>query len=268
MQQLSTLKTGKTFSLRELYACEVRVERRRLMPRRGRGDAGRGDEKSCWLVGKVDDVLFHPTELRVLGISIKPAPSSLTLLQRLLLGRPAKQRFARLDELNVSDDGAFVIKRKVARRGKQETAVIEEAATPAITWADTVVFYGMPLYTDEGKRLGRLSDARFNPATGKLHGVELSAGATADVSLGKRVIPAEQVLGFRQAETEDEPHCIVVKQEAAECAHEGGLAARAGVVAAVAGSVAGKLRGKTGKVAAKATRKVSKGVAKFFIRKA
>ena len=259
MQKLSSLTTTsvsvRTLSLREIYGCEVRIISRRALKKQG--------EDGLWVFGKVEDVLFHPRELRVLGVSIKPAPSSMTVLRRLALGRPAKRAFVRLDDLNLTEDGsAFAITRTVARTSRQEATTVE----PGVTWAGTVVYYGMPVATTEARRMGKLSDARFAPATGQLMGIELSSGATADVSLGKRVIPAEKIVGFRPAQHDEELHCIVVKQEAeAECVHEGGLAARAGVVAAVAGTAVGKIQVKAGQVGAKATRKVSKSVTKTLL---
>jgi uncharacterized protein YrrD len=200
-------------SLREVYACE-------LVSRKGKG------------LGSVDDVLFHPTELRALGLLVKRAPGLISVP-----GRPRKPLCVELGALRINEDGAFVLDTAVAKQGKAAERAM------GLTWDETVIFYGMPLYTEAGQRLGKVSDARFGLRDGRLAGLEVTAGAASDLALGKRVIPADLLLCFHVGTAENEQHALIVRNEAAELVHPGGLAAAAGTTvakAAVAAGIVGK----------------------------
>lgn len=162
-------------------------------------------------VGTVRYILFHPTELRVVGLAVERSD--------LVLMIERKDRYVALDRVTVVD-------RELHTHGK---AVWDSAAAKrlGIDWDTTVAWVGMPVRTDSGTDLGTVRDAVFAENTGELNALGLTEGATRDAAIGVRDLPARMVRGF-------EDGFVIVSDEAARIEVDGGAAAAAGRATAVA----------------------------------
>jgi uncharacterized protein YrrD len=160
-------------------------------------------------VGRLVDVLFHPTEPRVVGFVVD-RPDLLMMVRRSDL-------YVALDRTEIFDDrvvvdGADAWGRSAAKRLD-------------IAWERTVVWLGMPVRTESGKALGQVRDASFDETDGHLGSLGLTEGVTADTALGTRDFSASMVHGF-------EGDAVVVADEVRAVETDGGAAAAAGKGAA------------------------------------
>jgi uncharacterized protein YrrD len=160
-------------------------------------------------VGRLVDVLFHPSEPRVVGFTVE-RPDFMLMIRR-------GDRFVALDRTEILDDrvvvdGADAWGRSAAKRLD-------------IFWERTVVWLGMPVRTESGEALGRVRDASFASDDGHLESLGLTEGATADAALGTRDFSASLVRGF-------EGDAVVVSDEVLSLDTDGGAAAAAGKGAA------------------------------------
>ena len=180
-------------------------------------------------IGRIDDVLFDPDKLRAVGFSLKGRFRSRCLAREALAPAFSKEG-ERVLEL-VSD----------AKLGRAP-----EGADRSFRWDRTVILQGLPVYTTEMERLGKVSDARIDWEDGTLVSLEVSAGLASDATLGKRTLPAHHVLRFIEAQQEEAPHVLMVDAAARTCDYAGGLASAAGKVSGkvdvAAGRVARKVR--------------------------
>lgn len=177
-------------SLREVYRCEV-------LDFEGRQ------------VGFIADVLFHPTEPRAVGYSVRP---------HLMAGVvPLPTRFLALDVTELSSEGELaVVAKKAAWGGAAQRKM-------GFSWDDTVIWYGQFVETESGEVLGKVADCLFSLQDGTIGGFELTAGTTSDVTLGKRAIAPELIQGFSL-----DRHAIVVADRARSADFQGGAADAAG----------------------------------------
>jgi uncharacterized protein YrrD len=166
---------------------------------------------------------------------------------RLLWLFDRKDRYLALDRTKASRERVTIA---------EDAGAWDKAAASrlGIDWETTVVWSGMPVRTKSGASLGVVRDGVFDPETGELESVALSAGATADLAVGVRTLGCEVVRGYRDG-------FILVDDSAAELETSGGAAAAAGKGAAVAraqaeqaakaAAAAGKTAAAYGKAAAK-----------------
>ena len=162
-------------------------------------------------VGRLVDVLFHPSDSRVVGFVVE-RPDLLLMIRR-------SDRFVALDRAEVFDD-RVVVDGPAAWGGAA-------AKRLGIFWERTVVWLGMPVRTESGESLGRVRDALFDDDDGHLDSLTLTEGITADTALGTRGFSADMVRGF-------EGDAVVVGDEALAVETDGGAAAAAGKGAAAA----------------------------------
>lgn len=162
-------------------------------------------------VGVVGYVLFHPSEPRVVGLSVERSDLAM-MIER-------KDRYLALDRL-VLVDGELVVEGKAA----WDAAAAKRLG---IEWDTTVAWAGMPARTESGTALGVVRDAVFAENTGKLNALGLSEGVTRDAAIGVRDLPARMVVGF-------DGESVVLTDEAVAVEVDGGAAAAAGKAAAVA----------------------------------
>ncbi len=181
-------------------------------------------------VGRLIDVLFHPSEPRVVGFTVE-RPDFLLMIQR-------SDRFVALDRTEILDDRVVVNGPDAWGRAA--------AKRLDVLWERTVVWLGMPVRTESGDPLGRVRDATFAEEDGHLETLGLTEGLTADTALGTRVFPARLVRGF-------EGDAVVVSDEVRAVATDGGAAAAAGKGAAAAKVGAEQAAVAAGKAAAVAT---------------
>lgn len=176
-------------------------------------------------IGRVVDVLFHPTEARVVGFLVA-RPDLLFLIRRrdviVALDR------TRILEDRVLVDGAAAWDKPAAKR-------------LGIDWEKSVIWMGMPVKTESGQVLGAVRDGVFDPDDGHLNGLGVTQGMTADVALGVVDMPAAYVNGW-------DGSAVVVKEDALSIQVSGGAASAAGRGVAVAGAAAAKTVDATKKV--------------------
>lgn len=181
-------------------------------------------------IGRVVEVLFHPSEPRVVGFTIE-RPDILLMVRR-------NDRYVALDRAEILEDRVHV--------GGSSAWGGSAAKRLGIVWERTVVWLGMPVQAESGRALGTVRDARFDEHDGRLDSLELSEGITADTALGTRRFSADLVHGFKD-------DAVVVSDEAISVATGGGAAAAAGKGAArakVGAEQAVEAAGKAARVAA------------------
>lgn len=221
------------------------------------------DGKKGKRVGKVHHFIFHPRAKRVLGFTIK-RPDAALMFKR-------KDAFVGLGKYRITD-GQVVL--------SDELKAVDAASHRAldVAWDACVLWIDMPAMTEAGELLGYLSSVAFDAQTGAVQSVVLETGLAKDALLGKRVIPAKLVKGFRLgqgvalapmgkydgSDSEDAIlGAIVVADEACDIVATGGAAEAAGKATAV---VANKAKAEADKVRVAATQTVEQ--AKPVARKA
>jgi uncharacterized protein YrrD len=168
-------------------------------------------------IGRIIDVLFHPSEPRVVGFIVE-RPDILMMVKR-------NDNYLALDSATIEEDRVLV-----SGKGAFGSAA---ARRLGFDWEKSVVWRGMPVRTESGRLLGEVRDALFEESDGKLDTVGLTGGVTADVALGVRDFDAALVIGFRT-------DAVVVADKVFAVETDGGVAAAAGRGTAVAKDQAGK----------------------------
>lgn len=194
-----------------------------------------GGKNGTARIGKVRRLVFHPRERRVVGFLVK-RPDLALMFHR-------KDMFVSLNGFDMVD-GRVVV--------RQTPDATDKGACKAlgIDWNACVMWEGLPLMTESGETLGLVGTVSFDRTTGAISTVTTDAGATSNTLLGRRVIPASYIKGFRrgigvalaqqgeagaeQDEEEIELGAILVSDEAEKLAAEGSVAEKAGAATAVA----------------------------------
>jgi len=197
-------------------------------------------------IGKVRRFVFHPSERRCIGILVK-RPDAALMFHR-------KDLFVALNGFTV-ESGEVIV--------SDDPKATDKAAIKAlgVNWDDCVIWVGMPLVTEGGELLGYIDTVAFDQTTGAVSSLTTENGAANDAILGKRTIPGRLVRGFRRgmgmalvsvdtyagedAAESGESGAILVSDEAALLAAEGGAAAMAGKATAVVADKAKKSAAKT-----------------------
>lgn len=164
------------------------------------------------VLGRVNHVLFHPEQPRVIGIELQP-PAIGMVVER-------KPRYLALDAVEWNEAGLSL-----------KTPKMESNASSAkrlgIEWENSVVWRFMGVVTESGEVLGLARDLRFDSADGCLTKLKLTRGVTADVGVGAATLDGSLVLGF---DGED----VRVSDDASQVDAGGGVARQAGRGAAIA----------------------------------
>jgi len=213
-------------------------------------------------LGKVHFFVFHPTEKRCLGFTVR-RPDAALMFKR-------KDLFVTLGGYTV-EDGEVVLSNEPSASGAQACKAL------GVDYDSCIIWEGMPVTTVSGDMLGYVGAVSFDAQTGKVKSITCEKGAASEALLGKLVIPSKLVGGFRLGQgvalarmgsydgAEDDENTvrgsIVVADEAAEIGTEGGIAAAAGKATAKATDKAKKGAAKAKAQAGKATEHV-KPVAK------
>ena len=176
-------------------------------------------------LGKVRHCVFHPTQRRFVGFIVK-RPDLLWMFRR-------KDVFVAYNGYDVVD-GRIVVLQKPEATDKGACKAL------GVNYDDCVLWAGLPVMGEDGTVYGTVGDVSFDPKTGDVRSMKVTQGATANALLGVKEIPGSMIRGFKrgigtalavngQAE-EAEPvlGAILVSDEVAELAAEGGLAAKAG----------------------------------------
>ncbi len=220
-----------------------------------------GGKKGTSSIGKVRRMVFHPRERRVVGFIVK-RPDLALMFHR-------KDLFVQLQGFDMVD-GRVVL--------RQSPDATDKGACKAlgIDYDSCVMWEGLPLMTESGETLGMVGTVTFDRETGAISTVLADAGATANTLLGKRVIPASLIKGFRRgigvalsngndgAEQEDdeiEYGAILVSDAAKDIPAEGSVAEKAGAATAVAvNKVNTTVKPAVSNAAKKTTQAVGQGV--------
>lgn len=134
-------------------------------------------------LGRVAAVLFHAADPRVVGVQIDPG-AVLGVIDR----RPA---FAVLADLGISDDGtAFTLDDMRLPKDSAGERVL------GFSWDDSVIWHRMPVRSAEGAEIGWVRDVEFDPISGEVTTLHITAGPVSDVAVGRMQVPGELVQGF------------------------------------------------------------------------
>ena len=187
-------------------------------------------------IGKVRRFVFHPSEKRVIGFTVK-RPDAALMFHR-------KDMFVALGGFDIDDENHIVV--------RNDPKATDNGACKAlgVDWDSCVIWVGMPVMTASGDMLGYVDVVTYDEETGAVVRLTTENGATNDALLGKRTIPASYIKGFRRGQGialapmgeyngEDpdeaaETGAILVADRALELPVEGGAAAAAGKATAVA----------------------------------
>ena len=180
-------------------------------------------------MGKVRSVVFHPKERRVVGFIVK-RPDAALMFHR-------KDVFVALNGYDMVD-GRIVVRRDADATDKGACKAL------GVNWDDCVLWVGLPVIDEDGNEYGLVGDVTFDAKTGEVETLQVTQGATANALLGVREIPAASIRGFKRGigtalsvngQEGENPilGAILVANDVADIAVEGGLAAKAGEATAV-----------------------------------
>ena len=189
-------------------------------------------------IGKVRSFVFHPKAKRCIGFIVK---------------RPDVALMFHRKDLFVAVGGFDFVDGRVVVRDTADATDKAACKRLGVSWDDCVLWIGLPVMCEDGAKFGFVGSVSFDLETGKVHEVHVDAGATANALLGKRVVPAAQIKGFKRglgvrlAETGHEAEdgeapdesqfgALVVADEVRTAQVEGGIADKAGRATAVAGA--------------------------------
>jgi len=163
-------------------------------------------------VGRVSRVLCHPSDPVVVGVEVQP-PNVAYVVSR-------GPRYIALRGLELGEDGLDEVDLKAWSGGRAEKEL-------GFEWEQTVIWMGMPLVSESGKKLGYVRDASFTLPDGQLGEVLVSQGLTSDVAVGTRQFDGSLLIGF-------DGSAVRSKDEVATAEYSGGAAAKAGANVGVA----------------------------------
>ena len=216
-------------SVRELARLRVCKD----LPEKRRVDKD-GVPRSLPRLGKIHHAVFSPEGTRVVGFMVRQ-PDIAGMIKQ-------PDVFVALDALRYRD-GALVVsldkdacdKRAINRLG--------------IDFDRCLLWVGMDVRTEGGKKLGYCSDAVIDFKTGAVDHFEVTDGAASEALLGTVDLPTAYVRGYRSG-------CMVVDEASAQLKPTGGAAAKAAEASVVVGAKAKEAGEKIGAQASKAAKKL------------
>ena len=203
-------------------------------------------------VGKVSDIVFHPSQKKVVGIVVR-RPDIAMMFKRADL-------FVGIHAFDILDD--CVILKNVANPFDKSAC-----KQLGVNWDDCIYWIGFPLMSKDEKSIGTVGRVNFIPENGEVVSLEANEGTLSRALLGVKEIPAEFILGFRrgigvslrQDTVEQERYAqenpeqflgaILIDEEALGVANQGGLAQKAGSASVVIAKKASRVVEKTGEAA-------------------
>lgn len=207
-------------------------------------------------IGKVHSFIFHPHKRRVVGFTVKRPDIA------LMMHRP--DLFVSFDGFDI-EEGAIVIDEA---KGTTGSAACKRLG---VSWDECVIWQGLPLMSEEGKRCGLVGDVRFSTEDGAVKSLFIDKGASAGALLGATEIPAAYIKGFKfgvgdklTAANEEDflQGAIILSDEALAIQAQGGLAERAGKASAVVTHKASQAFEKAKPVASDVAQKTGEAVNK------
>ena len=207
-------------------------------------------------IGKVHSFIFHPHKRRVVGFTVKRPDIA------LMMHRP--DLFVAFDGFDIQE-GTIVIDES---KGTTGSAACKRLG---VSWNECVIWQGLPLMSEEGKRCGLVGDVRFSTEDGSVKSLFIDKGASAGALLGATEIPAGYIKGFKlgvgdklTAANEEDflQGAIILSDEALAIQAQGGLAERAGKASAVVSHKASQAFEKAKPVASDVAQKTGDSVNK------
>lgn len=190
------------------------------------------------VLGRVDHILFHPSEPRVVGAAVRP---------RVLWFFWLKPAYVALADLRFDDDEAVRITGGRPVRGAKAAEAL--GADPDAT----VIWTGMPVTSRDGMLAGAVDEVWFSLPDGDVTRMKVTGGFSADVAYGRGTIAGDQVIGF-------DGTAVVVEPRPAEIEVSGSMAKRAAksaVMLDIAGEMAGRAFVDASRATGKAIRKAA-----------
>jgi uncharacterized protein YrrD len=191
------------------------------------------------VLGRVDHILFHPSEPRVVGAIVRP---------RVFWFFWLKPAYVPLADLRLDDDEAVRITRGKPVRGKKAAEALGSDPDATVIWT------GMPVTSRDGLLAGAVDEVWFSLPEGHVTRMKVTGGFSADVAYGRGTIPGDQVVGF-------DGGAVVVKPRPAEIEVSGSMAKRAAkgaVMLDIAGEMAGRAFVDASRATGKAIRKATR----------
>lgn len=167
------------------------------------------------MLGTVTNVLFHPTEPRVIGVAVRP-PAVAVVVTR-------KGTYLPLSALSFGAEGTSCGLDKLPTGRKAAEGLGFDPET-------TVIWSGMPVADPHGRAIGVVRGVSFDATSGVVDRIDVGSGTVADVAHGRYLVPGDAVTGF-------ESGAVHITAEAGDLQGSGGLAvaaARGAVTATVA----------------------------------
>ncbi len=215
-------------SVRELQRLRVC----RDLPEKRRTDKD-GVPRTLPRLGKIHHAVFSPDGTRAVGFMVRQ-PDIAGMIKQ-------PDVFVALDSLGYRD-GALVVD---ARKDACDKRAIDRLG---LDFDRCILWVGMDVRTEDGKKMGYCSDAVIDFKTGAVGYFEVTEGAAAEALLGTVELPASYIVGY-------ESGFMVVRNEARELAPKGGAAAKAAEASVVVGAKAKEAGEKIGAQASKAAKK-------------
>lgn len=232
---------GNTYySVRDLVGCPVFVETSKKQRR----------------IGKIHSAIFHPSERKIIGFTIK-RPDIALMFHRSEKVMPVNA-FAVQGGHVVIEEKDLISGRVLAKQFK-------------VSWDECLVWQGMPLYTEEGQKCGYVGDVIFSRDDGSVTTLTIDKGSTHNLLIGQTSISAEDVKGFRtgvgeKLNTVDEGNflqgALIVGPNVLSAQAQGGLAEKAGNASAKVTNTVSKKVEKAKPIVNEATHKAGEAVNK------
>ncbi len=165
-------------------------------------------------IGKLSQLVFAPNGKTVVGMLIR-RPDVAGMVKR-------DDLFCTLDGIKELNDSHILI--------SEHKEYFNQAACKRlnINWDACIIWTGMDVRTRAGKKLGYVSDVRFDLESGRVAFLGVGEGSFSSSLLGLVNIPSGMLVGYDPA---DDGY-LVVDDEAASLDHSGGAAERAGELTA------------------------------------
>jgi PRC-barrel domain len=167
-------------------------------------------------LGTVTDVLFHPSEPRVVGVVVRP-PAALAVAKR-------PDTYLPLSALTFGEAGTRCDLEALPKGRKAAEGLGYDPDT-------TVIWMGMPVAGPDSEPVGVASNALFDESTGRVERLDVGAGIVSDVAHGRYLVPGTEVTGYRDG-------AVRITADVPDLQGSGGFAKTAADGAVVAGRLA------------------------------
>lgn len=192
-------------------------------------------------LGKIHMAVFAPNGRQLVGFLVA-RPDAVGMVKR-------EDAFLAWDSFEPCERGLVVTR---ADDGLDDAA----RKRLALDWDSCILWAGMDARTRSGKSLGYVNDVSYDAATGAAQTFYVGDGGVARALVGSFEIPAKMVIGYASGKTPEDGF-MVVSDEAADLAVDGGAAAKAGEAWAAAKVKGSEFGHKAGKATSEAVDKGS-----------